>query len=87
MADIFEKNFTELESPVSNAVAITPNNSTDLAQTTRAIYIGGSGNLTVEMAGGGVDVTFTGLVAGIILPIRVIKVKTSSTATNLVALY
>lgn len=86
MADIFEKNFTELESPVSNAAAITPNDSTDLTQTTRAIYIGGSGNLTVQMAGGQ-EITFVGLIAGIILPIRVRKVKTSSTTTNLVALY
>lgn len=76
-----------LESPATNAAAITPNNSTDLAYTTRGIYVGGSGNLVVDMTSGQTSVTFSNVPAGVILPIRVTRVRTASTATNLVALY
>jgi len=85
-ADNFRLHTERLDSPGANAIAITPSDSANLAATSRGIYIGGSGNLTVEMAGGQ-TVTFTGVSAGCILPIRVNKVLTSTTATYLVALY
>ena len=76
-----------LTSPADNAAAVTPSDSTDLAYTSRALYIGGAGNLVVTMAGGG-DVTFSAVPAGSILPIRVSRVKaTSTTATSIVNLY
>ena len=69
-----------------DAAAVTLSDSTELAPT-RALYIGGSGNLKVTMAYG-TDVTFSGLSAGSILPIQVTKVwATGSTATLVVALY
>lgn len=69
-----------------DAAAVTLSDSTKLAPT-RALYIGGSGNLKVTMAYG-TDVTFSGLSAGSILPIQVTKVwATGSTATLVVALY
>lgn len=76
-----------MESPATNAAAITPNNSTDLAYTTRGIYVGSSGSLVVDMVSGQTSVTFSNVPAGVILPIRVTRVRTASTATNLVALY
>lgn len=85
-SDNFRLHTERLDSPGANATAITPNDSTNLEKTSRAIYIGGAGNLVVEMAGGQ-TVTFTGVSAGCILPIRVNKVRTATTATNLVALY
>jgi len=76
-----------LTSPADNATAVTPSDSTDLAYTSRALYIGGAGNLVVTMAGGG-DITFSAVPAGSILPIRVTRVKaTSTTATSIVNLY
>lgn len=76
-----------LTSPADNAAAVTPSDSTDLAFNSRALYVGGAGNLVVTMAGGG-DVTFTAVPAGSILPIRVSRVKaTSTTATSIVNLY
>lgn len=73
--------------PGSNAAAVTPNDSTDLSYTTRAIYVGGAGNLAVVMAGGQ-TVTFTGVTAGAILPIRVSRVmSTNTTATNIMAIW
>jgi hypothetical protein len=74
-------------SSVQNAVAVTPHESNDLASVSRALYIGGAGNLTVTMAGGGSNVTFTAVPAGSFLPIRVSKVlATGTTATSIVAL-
>lgn len=79
--------------PSANYVAVSPNDSTDLSYYTRGVYVGGAGNMVVttlpSSAGGtAADVTFSGLPAGIILPIRVARVKnTNTTATNIVALY
>ena len=69
-----------------DAAAVTLSDSTELAPT-RALYIGGAGNLKVTMAYG-TEVTFSGLSAGSILPIQVTKVwATGSTATLVLALY
>ena len=76
-----------LTSPADNAAAVTPSDSTDLAFISRALYVGGAGNIIVTMAGGG-DVTFSAVPAGSILPVRVTRVKaTSTTATSIVNLY
>lgn len=76
-----------LTSPADNAAAVTPSDSTDLAFTSRALYVGGAGNIVATMAGGG-DVTFTAVPSGSILPVRVTRVKaTSTTATSIVNLY
>ena len=72
--------------PAEYAVAVTKSDSTVL-NATRALYIGGDGNVAVTMSGGG-DATFVGLLAGAILPVRATKVlSTGTTATNIVALY
>lgn len=73
--------------PGSNAAAVTPNDSTDLTYTTRALFVGGAGNIAVTMAGGQ-SVTFTGVTAGALLPIRVTRVlSTGTTATTITALW
>jgi len=75
-----------LESPASGAFSITPHNTNELASVTRGVYVGGAGNLSVIMRDGQ-QVTFVGLSAGSILPIRARLVKsTGTTATNLVGL-
>lgn len=72
--------------------AITPDNSVSYGDKStgriaRAIYVGGDGDL-VAVDQNGNAVTFTGVKAGTILPIRTIRVNaTSTTATNLVALW
>jgi len=69
------------------ALAITPNDGSDLAFATRGIYIGGFGNLRVDMQDGGAAVTFVGVNAGSVLPVRASKVyATGTTAINLVGL-
>jgi len=87
MTDDFVTYREGLESPADNAAAISPSNSTDLQNVTRGIYVGGSGTvrlITVQ----GETVSFAGLVAGTILPVRATRVTaTGTTATDLVALW
>lgn len=69
------------------AVAVTPNDSSDLSGVTQAIYVGGAGDLHVTMSDGS-EVTFVGIDTGETLPLRVRRVyATDTTATDIVALY
>jgi hypothetical protein len=69
------------------ATALTLHDTNELAPYARALYIGGAGNLKVTTADGSV-VTFNGLTAGSVLPVRTkIAWATGSTATNVVALW
>jgi hypothetical protein len=86
MADNFAGLQPGLSSPATDGVAVTPSDSTVLT-TTRAIFVGGAGNLAVVMASGN-SLTLTGVTAGSLLPMRVTKVKsTGTTATNIAALW
>lgn len=80
MADRFQDKIGGLEAPYREAFAVTPDNDTDLALATRGVYIGGagSGNLKVDMIGSG-TVTFAGLTANTILPIRVTRIYATGT--------
>lgn len=72
----------------SRAKAITPNDTSKLtAGATQAIYVGGAGNLVVDMASGDTNVTFSAVPAGTVLKISAIRVKTASTTTLMLALY
>lgn len=71
--------------PAENAAAVTPGAGA-LSDTTRALYVGGAGNMTVTMAGNAASVTFTAVPAGTTLPIAVTHV-TAATATSIVALW
>lgn len=69
------------------AAAVTPNNSTDLADWPAALYVGGTGDVRVDMANGG-TVTFVNVPDGTFLPILVKKVYVTGTdATDIIALY
>lgn len=87
MADKFSNHAPGLESPIQNAAAVTPNDSTDLANFARALWVGGEGNVALDTVGGD-TVTFTAVPAGTILPVRVARVRsTSTTATNIIAVW
>lgn len=89
MADPFETQATGLDSPARNGAAVTPNDSTDLTTSARALYIGGAGDVVVQFTGDpSTSVTLTGLSAGVIYPLCVSRVlSTGTTATNIVALW
>jgi hypothetical protein len=69
-----------------DGAAVTPSDTVDLAFTTRAIYVGGAGTLTVILAGGA-TVEFLAVPAGTWLWIAATRVKaTGTSATSIVAL-
>lgn len=73
--------------PATSAAVVTPNDSTDLTFPTKALYIGGTGNLNVDMADGQ-TVLFSAIPVGAVLPISVARVRsTNTTATLIVALW
>lgn len=76
----------DLDNPASKAEAVVPHATNALPFPTRAVYVGGAGNLVVRMLNDDNDTTFTGVTAGAILPIRVSHVRATSTATAIVAL-
>jgi len=86
MADDFASHETSLMSPAQDATAITPSDSLALPRATRGLYVGGAGDLRVQMISGEV-VTFTGVLAGAYYPLRVAQVMaTGTTATALIGL-
>ena len=68
-----------------SATTVTPSDST-VIPTTRALYIGVTGNLTVKMADDENTLTFSNVPVGI-FPIQVIQVlSTGTTASSIIAL-
>lgn len=67
--------------------AVTPSDATIFASGTRALWVGGAGDVVVRMMDGN-SLTFSAVPAGTLLPIQCDMVKaTSTTATNMTALY
>lgn len=76
-----------LGNPATHAFAITPADDTDLAYVTRALYIGGEGDVEVITLGGE-TVIFSAVPVGAILPIQCSRVKDgNTTATLILGLY
>lgn len=72
--------------PSGSFAAVTASDTVDLSAVCRAIYVGSSGNV-VAVPETGAAVTFSGVPAGMILPIRAKRINaTGTTAANLVAL-
>lgn len=70
----------------TDAVAVSPDSLNDLERGhTRAVYIGGEGNLVVRMEKG-TEVTFI-VPGGVTLPISIRRVMDTTTATGIIALY
>lgn len=83
-----DKSGDGLGAPAIGAFAITPDDDTDLTIVPRALYVGGAGDIVVNMFRDGTAITFVGVTAGTVLPIRVLRVKsTSTTATSILGLY
>ena len=79
--------YTQVDStiPGHTAVAVTPNDTTTFNACTRALFVGVQGDVTVDMAKVGTNITFKNAVG--ILPIQVTRVyATNTTATNILAI-
>ena len=86
MPDRFETSATGLTAPAIHGFAITPHDANEVAETTRAVYVGTAGNLSVVLLSGAA-IVFSGLAGGTVLPIRVRQIKaTGTTAGALVGL-
>lgn len=76
------------------AAAVTPSNTANVTFATtgggavwcQGIYVGNTGNVSVQMIGGS-NTVFPYVPAGSFLPVRVQKVLTDTTATNMVAVF
>ncbi|MGD1885612.1 MAG: hypothetical protein ACFB01_00480 [Cohaesibacteraceae bacterium] len=86
MSDPFASHMAGLESPASDGFSITPSDVTDLPSVTRALYVGGGGDVAVTMKTGA-SLTLKGVPAGTVLAVRLVAVAdTGTTATHLVGL-
>lgn len=92
MNDRYPGQHNTIDGPGDDAANVTPGQSA-LGNTTRALYIGGTGNVAVRMKGGE-DVIFEDVPAGTILPIRVTHVwdtggspSYTTTATKITAIW
>lgn len=84
--DQFKDFPSTLTSPATHAIAIVPNDTVPISVVTRAVYVGQTGDVSVEMQSGQI-VTYENVQGGTILAIRALKVRqTGSTATGLIAM-
>ena len=73
---------------IKNGAAIAKSDSANLPKVSRAIYVGGGGDVKVDLAGVGSAIVFKAVPAGTLLPIQATKVySTLTTATDMVLLY
>lgn len=72
--------------PAFDAFAVTPSNSADLAIVARALYVGNTGDITLDTPNSA-SLLFSNVQAGSILPVNTKRVRsTGTTATGIVAL-
>ena len=85
MADAFAEFMTGLESPAIRAIDVTPSDTADLAEASRAINVATSGSVRITTTGG--TTATIQVAAGIAFPVRATRIwATGTTATNIVAL-
>jgi hypothetical protein len=72
--------------PANDGFAITPNDSVDLSDVTRGIYVGGTGDIKITHKGG-TTLTYFAVPVGTQLAVKAQRVwATGTTATNLVGM-
>lgn len=87
MIDTFKRYGRSLTAPPEDATELLPDDEALLFHVTRALYVGGSGDVRVKMLGGAA-VTFANVPAGSLIPLRVVQLlATGTTATGIVGLW
>lgn len=81
MPDRYQDYNGGLEGPATHAFTISPNDGADLVETTRAIYVGAPGSLTLVLQSGA-EVAFANVTAATVLPVRATRVKASGTTAS-----
>jgi hypothetical protein len=86
MPDRYESYTSGLESPATHGFSVTPSDSADLPETTRALFVGTSGAVSLVLASGA-EIVLTGVLGGSLLPLRAMRVRaTGTTAASIVGL-
>lgn len=85
VASKFKQDGPEVTAPPRRFFSITPHNTNPLAEVTRAIYVGGAGDIVVRGAEDSADVTFKAVPVGVTIVGQFTHVRsTGTTATFLV---
>lgn len=85
--DAFASYTDSIDAPARDCFAIAPSDTVPLTSVTKAIYVGGTGDVLLKSVDGVADVNFTAVPAGAILPVRAEFVRAAgTTATGLVGL-
>jgi hypothetical protein len=81
MPDRYSGQAKSYSAPADDGFAIVPNDTTELPEVTRAIYVGTGGNIAVRMASGA-TLTFANVAGGSLLPARVTRVLAAGTTAD-----
>lgn len=88
MPPLIPYNSDRSDDPAIDAVAVTPSDSVDLIDGVRGLWVGGAGAVAVQLPGfsgqSGATVTFSGVAAGTLLPVRARKVLATGTTATLI---
>lgn len=89
MADQYQYEQTPIGGPGQHAALVTPDDSNDLANYGRAVYIGAiSGGAAMKVTTvGGETLLLSGLVAGTVYPLRVKRIWASTTTATLIQVW
>lgn len=86
MTDRFADTAPGLDAPASDGFAITPDDATDLVETTRALFVGSAGDIALVLASGAA-LTFANVASGTLLPLRARRIEaTGTTASAIIGL-
>lgn len=78
-----ERGASNVAASATSSGVVTKSDSTVLQF--RALFVGGAGNVAIKHTEGGDAVTYTGVIAGTVLPVSGVRVmSTNTTATNMV---
>ncbi len=86
MNDQFSERAGAIDAPAGGGAPIIPDDGVMLGTMTRALYVGSGGTVVVEMARGQ-TLSFANVPDGALLPVRVVKVLTATTASDIIGLY
>jgi hypothetical protein len=86
MTDAFNSYTPGLESPASHLEAVTPSDTVDLPNVSRALNVATAGQLRLTTVGGTTQSVY--VAAGMAFPVRARRVwQTGTTATGIVAMF
>ncbi len=78
----------DLDAPAERAFTVTPHDTNPLANITRGLYVGSTGDVTCRLKGDTSDVVFSSVPAGALLPFRIEYVRTTgTTASDIVGVF